>query len=163
MGRTTWVKPMTLVQKFEANEPVAATGLCFEIECESDTRGGAFGSIKGETNHPEEDGWPWKNSEYFAGLIGSSIDKKATHDGCHTASNNIFHFDGTTLTFVGDSGEIGNGMIDDIIDANNSGIKGDAGDRVYWHTTEPYVAGQTMLWNHWGYLRPISTDHPLRS
>lgn len=162
MGRTTWVKPMTFVQKFEANEPVAASQ-CFEIECESDTRGGAGGSIKGSTNHPADlDGWPWKYSEEFLGLIGSSIDKKATHDGCHTASNNIFNFDGTTLTFVGDSGEIGNGMIDDIIDASNDGIEGNAGDRVYWHTTEPYL-GRTMLWNHWGYLKPISNDHPLRS
>lgn len=33
MERKTWVKPMTLVQKFEANETVAATQ-CWYINCE---------------------------------------------------------------------------------------------------------------------------------
>lgn len=33
MGRTTWVKPMTLVHEFEANEAVAATQ-CWRVECE---------------------------------------------------------------------------------------------------------------------------------
>lgn len=33
MERKTWVKPMTLVQKFEANEPVAAES-CWKISCD---------------------------------------------------------------------------------------------------------------------------------
>lgn len=33
MGRTTWVKPMTLVQEFEANEAVAATQ-CWRVKCD---------------------------------------------------------------------------------------------------------------------------------
>ncbi len=34
MGRKTWVKPMTLVQKFEANESVAADTQCWRVACE---------------------------------------------------------------------------------------------------------------------------------
>lgn len=34
MGRKTWVKPMTLVQKFEANESVAADTQCWYVACE---------------------------------------------------------------------------------------------------------------------------------
>lgn len=157
MERKTWVKPMTLVQKFEANEAVAADQ-CFEISCGSNTRGGAFGTIKGSPDNPIEDGWPWKNRENFIGLV----DDKASHKGCKDPSDNIFNFDGTTLTFYGNSGQVGNGEIDDIIDANKDGIEGNAGDRVYWHTTEDYL-GQTMLWNHWGTLVAISDGHPLRS
>lgn len=33
MKRTTWVKPMTLVQKFEANEAVAADP-CWRVKCD---------------------------------------------------------------------------------------------------------------------------------
>lgn len=35
MERKTWVKPMTLVQKFEANEPVAAIQ-CVRIACDTE-------------------------------------------------------------------------------------------------------------------------------
>lgn len=151
MGRTTWVKPMTLLQKFEANEPVAADQ-CFEIECRSNTH--AFGGSDGS---PSSDYPKWSSGEKFYGdlVFGK-------HDGCHTASNNIFNFDGQELTFVGDSGEIGNGAIDSIIDASNDGIVGNAGDRVYWYTTED-KGTRVFRWNHWGTLVAISDGHPLRS
>lgn len=34
MGRKTWVKPMTFVQKFEANEAIAASPCWYIEECE---------------------------------------------------------------------------------------------------------------------------------
>lgn len=54
MGRKTWVKPMTLVQEFEANEPVAATQ-CWRVACE---RGEWFtwwydGWLRHDENHTD--------------------------------------------------------------------------------------------------------------
>lgn len=161
MGRKTWVMPMTLVQKFEANEAVAADQ-CFEIGCQSTTYGSsiAWDSVRGTDNHPLEDGaYPWTQKEYYGGI--SRYDK-ANHDGCHDPSDNIFNFDGENLTFVGNSGQVGNGKLDIIIDASGDGILGNAGDRVYWHTTERYMS-TNMVWNHWGTLVAISDGHPLRS
>lgn len=34
MERKTWVKPMTVVQKFEANESVAADTQCWNVSCQ---------------------------------------------------------------------------------------------------------------------------------
>lgn len=158
MGRKTWVKPMTLVQKFEANEAVAAT-TCFQIACQSDTKAGMLDTIKGKTNHPADlDGWPWTQGESFHSDIVFG-----KHDGCREAPNNIFNFDGTTLTFIGDSGEVDNGKIDAVIDANHDGIKGNSGDRVYWHTWGTKPVNREFVWNHWGEIKIVDSSRPLHS
>ena len=52
MGRTTWVKPMTLVHEFEANEAVAATQ-CWRVACERP--GGYFHKGLLEIHNPCKD------------------------------------------------------------------------------------------------------------
>lgn len=152
MGRKTWVKPMTLVQKFEANEAVAAEQ-CFQVVCQSQTTCYNYSA----TMNPDEGFNPWHQKEAF------HLDPvNGKHDGCKKESDNVFYFDGEHLSFYGNSGQVGNGEIDTIIDANNSGILGDAGDRVYWHTTEK-IGAFTFVWNHWGKIDALVPGHPLRS
>lgn len=163
MGRTTWVKPMTLVQKFEANEPVAAAE-CYEIACESTVKydfGAAITNKDIPYNGPN--GMMWGAHEgYIEGNIGkvSSLPPSFEHNknGCKTASHNVFRIEGNEITFLleynGDreiTGDV------DWRDLGSDGVLG-TGDVVYWYTEKGAVR-----WNHWGRLQPISNDHPLRS
>lgn len=68
MVRATWVKPMTLVQKFEANEAVAAE-TCWYVECEGNYTGqllahGACGK-KGNYTFKDTDGNGINDTMYF--------------------------------------------------------------------------------------------------
>lgn len=56
MVRSAWVKPMTLVQKFEANEAVAAE-TCWYVECEGNYTGEllAHGACKKKGNYTFKD------------------------------------------------------------------------------------------------------------
>ena len=80
MGKMTWVKPVTLVQKFEANEPCAADP-CWRVICE--WTGAGHGFCNNPENyrfqHDDNDGkadrmqvyhktWaakPWQDCEFF--------------------------------------------------------------------------------------------------
>lgn len=144
MVRATWVKPMTLVQKFEANEAVTA---CLQIVCQSDTY--CSGQIHhGEDHSPADDSPKWETGEDY-----KSSAMYNAHSACKTPSNNSFSFDTGVAVFTGDGG------IDSIIDASNDGIYGNEDDRVYWHSTVP---NRVMFWdvyvklNHWGTVEKSS-------
>lgn len=163
MGRKTWVKPMTLVQKFEANEAVAATQ-CYEIACESDVNywnQGLSDPIK--INAPR---FGWCSNEGFsngdnAGK-GRNLPMDFNHDNeCKIASKNIFRVEGNEIEFLGEYSA--GGFISGAVCGKDLGADGvlGAGDIIYWHTDGG--AFNSIRWNHWGRLQPISNDHPLRS
>ena len=142
MVRSAWVKPMTLVQKFEANEAIAA---CLQIKCNSDTYCSGAGWIHGDDNSPPDDSPKWETGEDY----GSNVWYNA-HSDCKTYTNNPFSFDTGVAVFTG------NGGIDSIIDASSDGIRGNEDDRVYWHTFHSGAFGKTLRLNHWGTVEKSS-------
>lgn len=163
MGRKTWVKPMTLVQKFEANEPVAASQ-CYEIACGSNVvYAYDFWDPFKKAGNNAPLGHHWDRNEGFSngnnsGLM-SNLPTDFSHDGtCKDPTKNIFRIDGNSIVFLEE--QTGDGALSGGVDWYDIGTDGvlNAGDLVYWHTDKG-----TIRWNHWGYLQPISNDHPLRS
>lgn len=161
MGRKTWVKPMTLVQQFEANEAVAAEQ-CYGVACVSKTeyKTPVWESIIDESPH----GWHWeRNNGSGDGLNGglkSDLPGGCHHRGaCSHAENNIFRIDGMNVVFVEEnqSGNALDGGWDDSLDLNNNGVI-DKGDVIYWHTTK-----DTYRYNHYGYVDALDPSRPLHS
>lgn len=80
MGKKAWVKPVTLVQKFEANEPCAADP-CWRVTCEWEGIGHGFCDNPENYRFQDDDNdgkadrmqiyhktWaiqPWQNCEFF--------------------------------------------------------------------------------------------------
>lgn len=159
MERKNWVKPMTLVQKFEANEAVAATS-CFQIVCQHNSSW--KNALTHKCNAPL--GYMWTQEE-GVGPLHSWVSPFG-HDGdCHNnPENNVFRSDdGTSLTFLlqYNKGDVLGGGLDHYEDANHNGVV-DTNDIVYWHTDGKQGAVDTT-WNHWGYVTTTDPDHPLRS
>lgn len=160
MAKKTWVKPMTLVQKFEANETIAAQ--CYEVACGSDA---AYGNQKLweniKINAPF--GHQWVRNEGYSngnnGGTGIDLPPSFNHNGdCKTASKNIFRIDGNNIVFLEE--QTGDGSLSGGVDWYDLGSDGilNTNDVVYWHTDKGSVR-----WNHWGYLTPITNNHPNRS
>ena len=154
MVRAAWVKPMTLVQKFEANEAVAA-GQCFQVVCESDRYGKFLGyQTLGDTNHPADlDGTnPWRRDDDLTTSIGTR-----KHDGnvCRLPNYNLVFENGTVSAING-------WWIAKTVDVNTNGVI-DAGDRVYWCNDEKYTAVESYKFNHWGTVTAVEPTHPNRS
>lgn len=158
MKRKTWVMPMTLVQKFEANETVAAAQ-CYSIACKNNTYMNVAWD-KNEVSNAPENGWngnegrlqsPWGLKEGF------------NHNGaCRDARNNVFRVDGDNIEFLlehSSQGDISGGF-DSWVDTGNDGFG--AGDRVYWHTTGEQAL-VPMRWNHWGEVVNVDPSRPLHS
>lgn len=148
MVRATWVKPMTLVQKFEANEAVAAEA-CLQISCDMQTYGILVTPyLSGTDTHPLVDGEnPWNRSENL--YVTATI---KNHSGsCQDGANIIFE-NGDVFYTASD------GKIVAKIDENKDGIG--VGDRVYWCTDEDKVIWGvkygTFRWNHWGTVEKSS-------
>lgn len=161
MGRKTWVKPMTLVQKFEANEPVAAEQ-CYSVACSNDTWHADFPSTtqKKDSNAPY--GWMWKKNEGTVdGGWGAVLPYGFNHKGtCSHAENNTFRIDGMSVEFINEvqDGDILSGGFDDKVDVNKDGVIG-SGDVIYWHTT----VSPAIRYNHWGYVEPLDLSRPNHS
>lgn len=141
MVRAAWVKPMTLVQKFEANEAVTA---CLQVVCESKRYGYGFEN-RGETYHPaDKDGEnPWNRSE----KLWTSGPRKGHDDNvCNQPNFNLVY--GENGKFQGINGWWVVKQSDD----DHDGIT-EVGDRVYWCNDETYDAGlwnEYLNYNHWG-------------
>lgn len=146
MVRATWVKPMTLVQKFEANEAVTS---CLQLVCKSETYGNNAWSVNGKTNHPAtidgED--PWGRPEYLGTYSVFHAEKYHTKDICHVAGNDGIILENGTIEFTGDR------WLAKHVDVNENG-KVDAPDRVYW--CENSGATSLYKWNHWGTVEMTS-------
>lgn len=161
MGRKTWVKPMTLVQKFEANEPVAAAN-CYSVACSNDTYCDDhwLWINKTETNSPYGNLWVKKEGTVDGGL-GASLPLGFNHKGtCSHAENNTFRIDGMSVEFINEiqDGDILSGGFDNKVDVNNDGVIG-PGDVIYWHTT----VSPAIRYNHWGYVEPLDLSRPNHS
>lgn len=150
MVREAWVKPMTLVQKFEANEAVTA---CLQVACKSGTYGEYqwYGGIevKGKTYHPAElDGQnPWGRGE----ALGTTAFTMTSHDerGCHDASNS-----GVVIDSNGVISFTGNARLCSHKDSDGDGLA-DVGERIYWY--EDYKdLSIDINFNHWGTIEPSS-------
>lgn len=161
MKRTTWVKPMTLVQQFEANETVANN--CFSIACQSNV---------GNPNNPPAPKFGWKKEEgrytSYSDDGGVYWEKPSgfAHGNCYTASNNVFNIDGGNISFVreigGASGEYRG--VDSWTDVDGDKKVSD-GDIVYWYNTSigEHVVLAGDRWNHWGEVKAVDPGNPNRS
>lgn len=151
MGRTTWVKPMTLVQKFEANEAVTA---CMQVVCQSDTRGEyiwfpAGFEIQGEDHHPAEDGPnPWGRGEW----LGNTAVNKKGHPGhnCKNPNNGS----GVIISNDGQISFADGRNLALHVDKDLDGLA-DIGDRIYW-TSDEKISLVNYDFNHWGTVEPSS-------
>lgn len=152
MGRKTWVKPMTMVQKFEANEAITA---CLQVVCQMETEGSAWagdGFLTGTDTHPEVDGSdPWGRDEW----LGSVLWNLRKHDGYRCKDPN------NSGVFISNNGEIS--FADGCwrilhVDSDGDNLA-DIGERIYWceDKTEK-VAGinYTYKYNHWGTVEKSS-------
>lgn len=160
MERKNWVKPMTLVQKFEANETVANN--CFLIACQSNV---------GNPNNPPapEFGWEKKEGRYTSYGIGGETywqtPSEFGHGNCYIASNNIFNIDGGNISFVRENGGASGDFygVDSWTDVDGD-KKVSEGDIVYWYNTSIgsfWRAGDR--WNHWGEVKAVNPDKPCQS
>lgn len=151
MFRSAWVKPMTLVQKFEANEAVTA---CLQVTCKSDTYGEyswfpAGFEIKGLTNHPaESDGQnPWGRDEWLGSI--------ATNEWAH--SNNRCKDPNNSGVIISDDGHIS--FSDGCwlalhVDSDGDNLA-DVGERIYW-CADQKSGIYTYKLNHWGTVEKSS-------
>ena len=138
----SWVKPRTEVQKFEANEYVAA---CWGVGCDVDW------SNKYEQEH---------DRDFWNGV---------THDAAHcgNSSNQVIFDDnnnGTADRMI-ETGTDGLGDLNCIIytDGNYNTIRDVStvkiGETIYWTTT----ATDGRTWNHKGTVFATAEGHPNRS
>lgn len=143
MSKKLWIQPMTLVQKFEANETVASQ--CFQIKCESYT---TYYDMVDESN--PEDYPKWESGQNHGGAIWFA------HNKCHEFGDTVLEYGDDYVSFVSEKG--GNpGHVDSWIDVNKNN-KVDVGDRVYWYTKQALYK-----WNHWGTIASVDPIHPNRS
>lgn len=148
MVRAAWVKPMTLVQKFEANEAVAATS-CFKILCESYTDYSNMVDNANPNDYPK-----WETPQSHGGWVGFG------HNKCHDYGDTILEYGENYVNFISEIGG-NNGHVDSWIDVNDNKVV-DAGDRVYWYTDQKWAL-QYYKWNHWGTIASVDPSHPNHS
>lgn len=161
MGRKTWVKPMTLVQKFEANETVANN--CFLIACQSNV---------GNPSNPPAPEFGWKKKEghytdYDGPLETCTMPSKFSHGNCYIASNNIFNIDGGNISFVRENGGASGDYygVDSWTDVDKNN-KVSVGDIVYWHNSDiksGFFYRYGDRWNHWGEVQAVNPEKPCQS
>lgn len=154
MERKTWAKPMTLVQKFEANETVAATQ-CYRVACDvsdSATWENALGTY--------DFGW-----EYY--------DYKVWHDnkGCQNINNQYIQVTNGTVQMIENSAEVRSCVFytDDKYATQTANPILAAGEYVYW-TTSKQIEGRflwskdkTAIWHHKGEIQLAAPNHPNQS
>lgn len=103
MNGQTWVRPLTMVQKFEANEYVATCGdlnKVYKFTC--DAGGGESGSVYLETNGKEGLQTGWGGDQYLSGYHACNITHEAKttddfRDGYYVTSS---FWGGTKVTPV---------------------------------------------------------------
>lgn len=150
MVRAAWVKPMTLVQKFEANEAVTA---CLQVVCQSNRYGEGY-ETKGDSGHPIAlDGEnPWGRDDKLYIFSNPALAAKK-HDGnvCREPNYNLVY--GNDGTFQGINGWWVQYQSDD----DKDGIT-EVGDRVYWCNDEKYTifGAEWYNYNHWGTVEKSS-------
>lgn len=162
MERKTWVKPMTLVQKFEANETVA---LCWGVGCDTEL---ANASNSYDSTHPQ---WhPNDPAHWYNGGKGYL----PRHGTCGNSSNQYFkdtNGDSIVDTLFERSANgaelqctiYSDGNYTTPIDA--SGVQ--PGDTIYWTSTGStglqWLAPETATWHHVGTTFDTVPGHPNRS
>lgn len=153
MGKT-WVKPMTLVQKFEANEAVAAQQ-CYGINCNIDVANAI------EKERFKGNGVSWRIAEHSA-------------DGCGAYDSHlIIDTDGNGVPDLMRESS-GKGEFDCTIYTDDSyttsidisQVSLEPGTTIYW-TTEDWLVGNLIghntVWHHQGTIYSTVEGHPNRS
>lgn len=144
-------RPMANIEEFAANEYVAT---CWKVGCSNNTTYRNHNS-----NAPYGNQWKQQEGRYNSAF---------SHNGtCRHAENNYFSAIGTSITFKHEDttgqgndnqgSELGGGF-DYWYDKNGDNIV-NAGDVVYWHTTN----SEPRTWNHWGYVETVDKAHVNRS
>lgn len=146
MMKKNWEMPVTVVQKFEPNEYVAAW---YQLVCYRGSYGNSYpdscwnGPEKGDVSH-------------------STIGTPAT---CGDASaNRVITSEGGVFQSVGEyNGEQGwlNGKMTDWEDLDGDKVIS-VGDLIFWYT-ESGSGRDRRKWNHWGYVQQQDTNHPNHS
>lgn len=161
MERKTWVMPMTLVQKFEANETVAATS-CVQVACKST----AVGSLSGITDHgAPESPWPYGEGNFtvWGGFLSYA---QINHKGdCSHKEKNIFRITGDQIEYLGE--------LDGVVDmggfvkrTDNGDGKIGPGDTFYWWSRDyDLIVGASSYkqYNHWGVAESADPSRPYQS
>lgn len=142
-----WETPRIAVEKFEANEYVAA---CWSVGCiVGDGDYGRYG---------RGDRWrQWNGDEPYGGDCHN-------HTGsCSHAVNNQFNVDadGRVSFYAENSSDQGslNGGYTSYIDRDNNGQISD-GDLIFWYTLS---GNGDRRWNHYGEVEGAPAAHPNRS
>ena len=162
MGRTTWVKPMTLVQQFEANEYVASS--CWGVGCDTDA------ANTWESGHPQwnESADPGHWNNWGKGYI-------AYHDpsSCGVVSHQFLKdIDGDgspdKMYELKDGEELECAVFSDPNYSNQIGVESIIpGMTIYWTTVaetgKPLPNPVTATWHHVGTVEATYPGHPLRS
>lgn len=154
MAKKTWVKPMTLVQKFEANESVAATQ-CYRVAC--------------DVSNDET----WENSLGAFDLGWEYFNFKVEHgaNGCKNINNQYIQVTNGTVQMMENSAVARSCVFytDDKYGTQTSNPILAAGEYVYW-TTSKQVGGRfvwsddkTATWHHKGEIQLAAPNHPNQS
>lgn len=142
-----WETPRIAVEKFEANEYVAA---CWSVGC-----------IVGDGNYGRYGSWDrwrqWNGDEPYGGDCHN-------HTGsCSHAVNNQFNVDadGRVSFYAENSSDQGslNGGYTSYID-NDGNRQISDGDLIFWYTLS---GNKDRRWNHYGVVEGAPAAHPNRS
>ena len=151
MAKKTWVKPMTLVQKFEANETVAA---CWGVACNT-----------GAANDYEiKNGF----DEVYMWIPAANYKVEHTMDGCGNMSNQYIIDDNPFDSVPPEMIEISNGehLPCTFTDENYNAITLTSvkdGQDIFWTTKRTVGSvGVVATWHHQG-VAIIDPRHPNRS
>ena len=147
MLKKNWEMPVTVVQKFEPNEYVAA---CYTLAC----------LVGNGESAPYGAQW---NQDHWWVSIETDHSPLGTPDTCGDKNaNRILTNASGVITNIDehnyDQGWIP-GALDKWYDENNNDIC-DPGDVIYWHT---YSSDGKRRWNHWGYAAAEDVNHPNHS
>lgn len=147
MERKTWVMPMTLVQKFEANEAVSA---CWGVACDTETANRWQGSYL-----------PWwqpvsatKHSASECGDFTHQVLRDTNDDG--TVDEMIETRDGGLYCTLYSDDSYKQTISPSVVSPETT-------EMIFWTTTKEVSPGIHYTWHHRGTVEASDPKHPNRS
>ena len=160
MKRTTWVKPMTLVQQFEANEPVAATA-CWGVGCDTVAANSGWDDTHPQY-HPNNPAqithayYPYHDPG-SCGVVSHQFLKDIDGDGSPDKMYELKDGEELECTVFSDANYSNQIGVDSIM----------PGQTIYWTTVAStgrlWLWPTEATWHHVGTVEATYPGHPLRS